>query len=276
LKYIKDLLQIIKNKEKCRESFIIFNTLILIKERNCINKNCKLKKYLFLSEKGLESDYILYQYCQQLFELSIKQFPNDVILKANYIIYLVVQMSKKKFAQKILNTMQNEPFHFQNNYIIYCCKKYIEKYASLSKKNFEEENINIMQSFEYEKIFNIFKSNLSKASFLYYDFWSSLYKSHIQGTEDFSKLNEIGEKLNSLIDEIGKKFDQLHRVKSDDVEVLNLYSGFLKNILNNNNKYAELKNIIDSLSNVDKIQDKEIDFSNLDLKFLNNSDECKY
>ena len=276
LKYIKDLLQIIKNKEKCRESFIIFNTLILIKERNCINKNCKLKKYLFLSEKGLESDYILYQYCQQLFELSIKQFPNDVILKANYIIYLVVQMSKKKFAQKILNTMQNEPFHFQNNYIIYCCKKYIERFASLSKQNFEEENINIMQSFEYEKIFNIFKSNLSKASFLYYDFWSSLYKSHIQGTEDFSKLNEIGEKLNSLIDEIGKKFDQLHRVKSDDVEVLNLYSGFLKNILNNNNKHAELKNIIDSLSNVDKIQDKEIDFSNLDLKFLNNSDECKY
>ena len=276
LKYIKDLLQIIKNKEKCRESFIIFNTLILIKERNCINKNCKLKKYLFLSEKGLESDYILYQYCQQLFELSIKQFPNDVILKANYIIYLVVQMSKKKFAQKILNTMQNEPFHFQNNYIIYCCKKYIESHASLSKKNFEEENINIMQSFEYEKIFNIFKSNLSKASFLYYEFWSSLYKSHLQGTEDFSKLNNIGEKLNSLIDEIGKKFEQLHRVKSDDVEVLNLYSGFLKNILNNNNKYDQLKNIIDSLSNVDKIQDKEIDFSNFDLKFLNNSDEYKY
>ena len=70
-------------------------------------------------------------------------------------------MSKKKFAQKILNTMQNEPFHFQNNYIIYCCKKYIERFASLSKQNFEEENINIMQSFEYEKIFNIFKSNLS-------------------------------------------------------------------------------------------------------------------
>ena len=276
LKYIKDLLQLIKNKEKCRESFIIFNTLILLKEENCINKNCKVKKYLLLSQKGLESDYILYQYCQQLFELSIRQFPNDVILKANYIIYLVVQMSKKRLAQKILNTMQKEPFGFQNNYIIYCCKKYIERYASLSKNNFEEENINIMQSFEYEKIFNIFKNNLSKVSCLYYEFWSSLYKSHLQGTEDFSKLNDIGEKLNSLIDEIGKKFDQLHRVKNDDVEVLNLYSGFLKNILNNNNKHDELKNIIDSLSNVDKIQDKEIDFTNFDLKFLNNSDEYKY
>ena len=276
LKYIRDLLHLIKNKEKCRESFIIFNTLILLKEENCINKNCKMKKYLDLSEKGLESDYILYQYCQQLFELSIKQFPNDIILKANYIIYLVVQMSKKKLAQKILNTMRNEPFRFQNNYIIYCCKKYIEKYISLTKKNFEEENINIMQSFEYEKIFNIFKGNLSKASFLYYEFWSSLYKSHLQGTEDFSKLNDIGEKLNSLIDEIGKIFEQLHRVKSDDAEVLNIYSGFLKNILNNNEKHDQLKNIIDSLSNVDKIQDKEIDFTNLDLKFLNNSDEYKY
>lgn len=276
LKYIKDLLQLIKNKENCREAFIIFNTLILLGEENCINKNCKIKKYLVLSEKGLESDYILYQYCQQLFELSIKQYPNDIILKTNYIIYLVVQMSKKKLAQKILNTMKNRPFHFQNNFIIYYCRKYIESYSYLSKKNFEEENINIMHSFEYEKIFNIFKNSLSKASCLYYEFWSSLYKSHIQGTEDFYKLNDIGEKLNSLIDEIEKKFEQLHRVKSDDIEVLNLYSGFLKNILNNNNKHNQLKNIIDSLSNVDKIQDKEIDFSNLDLKFLNNSDEYKY
>ena len=42
LKYIKDFLKLIKNKEKCRESFIIFNTLILLKEESCINKNCKI------------------------------------------------------------------------------------------------------------------------------------------------------------------------------------------------------------------------------------------
>lgn len=276
LKYIKNFMILIKNKEKCRESFIVFNTMILLKEETCINKNCKLKKYLNLYERGLESDFILYQYCQQLFESGIKKFPNDIILKCNYIVYLVVQMSKKKLALKVLATLEKLPFHFQNNYIIYCCKKYIEEYTPSSKKNFEKENKNIMPAAEYESIYNIFKESLSKASTLYYEFWSSLYKSHLQGTEDFIKLNDIGEKINTLIDLIDENFKKMNRVKSDDIKVLNLYSGFLKHILNNKNKYEELKHILDSLSNVDKIQDKEIDFSNFDLKVLNNSDEYKY
>ena len=276
LKYIKNFMILIKNKDKCRKSFIVFNTLVLLREKNCINKNCKLKRYLYLSEKGLESDFILYQHCQQLFEIAIKKFPNDIILKSNYIVYLVVQMSRKKLALKILATMEKLPFHFQNNYIIYCCKQYIDEYTPSSKKNFEKENKNIMRATEYENIFNIFKESLSKASSLYYEFWSSLYKSHLQGTEDFIKLNDIGEKINTLIDLIDEYFNKMHRVKSDDIKVLNLYSGFLKHILNNKNKYNELKHILDSLSNVDKIQDKEIDFSNFDLKVLNNSDEFKY
>ena len=276
LKYIRNFFNLIQKKDKCRESFIIFNNLILLKEENCINKNCKIKKYLKLSEKGLQSDFILYQYCQQLFEMAIKQFPDDIILKSNYIIFLVVLMSKKKLAQNILSTMIKKPFNFQNNYIIYCCKKYIDEYNPSIKKNFEEQNKNIMVSVEYEKIFNIFKDNLSKTSSLYYEFWSSLYKSHLQGTEDFIKLNNIGERINSLIDLIEENFNKLYRVKNDDIKVLNLYIGFLKNVLNNKNKYNEYKNIITSLSNVDKIQDKEIDYSNFDLKTLNNSDEYKY
>ena len=276
LNYIKNFMVLIRNKDKCRESFIVFNTLLLLKEENCINKNCKLKKYLDLSGKGLESDFILYQYCQQLFETGIKKFPNDIILKCNYIVYLVVQMSKKKLALKILATLEKMPFHFERNYIIYCCKQYIEEYTPSSKKNFEKENENIMGSVEYENIYNIFKESLSKAATLYYEFWSSLYKSHLQGTEDFIKLNDIGEKINNLIDIIDENFKKMHRIKSDDIKVLNLYTGFLKHILNNKSKYDELKHILDSLSNVDKIQDKEIDFSNFDLKVLNNSDEFKY
>ena len=276
LDFIKNYMALIRNKDKCRESFIVFNTFLLLKEENCINKNCKLKKYLNLSKKGLESDFILYQHCQQLFEIAIKKFPNDVILKSNYIVYLVVQMSKKKLALKVLATLEKMPFHFQHNYIIYCCHKYIEEYTPSSKKNFKKENKNIMRAAEYENIYNIFKESLSKASTLYYEFWSSLYKSHLQGTEDFIKLNDIGEKINTLIDLIDENFNKLHRVKSDDVKVLNLYIGFLKHILNNKKKYDELKHILDSLSNVDKIQDKEIDFSNFDLKVLNNSDQYKY
>ena len=62
LKYIKNFLNLIKMKDKCRNNYIIFNTLLLLNEENCINKNCKLKKYLELSEKGHQTDFILYSF----------------------------------------------------------------------------------------------------------------------------------------------------------------------------------------------------------------------
>ena len=276
LNYIKRFFNLIKTKDKYRKDFITFNTLILLKEEECIDNNCKIKKYLQMAGKGFESDFILFQYCQQLFEQAIKKFPNDIILKCNYIVFLTVQMNNKKLALKVLSTLIINTFNFQNNYIISCCKKYIKICGTGTKKNFEEQNKNIMKTTEYEKIFEIFKDKLSKASFLYYEFWSSLYRSHLQGSEDFIKLNNIGERLNSLKDIIEQKFNKLYNVKSDDVRVLNLYSGFLKNILNNKIRYNELKNMLLSLSNVDKIQEKEIDFSKFDLKLFNNSDEYKY
>jgi len=276
LNYIKNLLNLIKHKDKYRKDFIVFNTLILLREENCINKNCKLKKYIKMVEKGYQSDFVLYEYCQHLFEMSIKKFPDDIILKSNYIIYLTVQMSKKKLAQKVLATMQEKMFHFHNNYIIFYCKKYLEEYTPGIKKSFDENNKNIMRTTEYEKLYIKFKKNLLNASSLYYEFWSSLYKYHLQGAEDFIKLNEIGEKLNLLIDTINEDFEKLHNIKGDDLRVINLYSGFLKNILNDKRKYNNLNKILNSFSNVDKIKDKEIDFSNFDLKSLNYSDEYKY
>ena len=276
LQYIKNFLVLIKKKDKHRNNFITFNTLILIREENCINKNCKLKKYLEMVEKGYQTDYLLYEYCQQLFEMSLKKFPNDNILKANYIVYLVVQMSKKKLAQKIFATMQEYFLHFQNNYIIFCCKNFIESYSPGKKNIFEESNKNIMRSMEYEKIFNSFKDNLLKASTLYYEFWSSLYKSYLQGTEDFIKLNNIGKKLNLLNDKIEENFKKLHNVRGDDLRVINLYTGFLKNVLNNIKKFNDFKNNYISLSNIDKIQEKEIDYSNFDINILNNTDEYRY
>ena len=87
--------------------------MIKIKEENCINKNCNLKKYLKYLEKGESNDFILFQHCQYLYELAIKKFPDDYNLKINYIVYLVIQMSKKKLAERVSYTMKYELFHFE-------------------------------------------------------------------------------------------------------------------------------------------------------------------
>ena len=87
LLYIKDFLDLVKTRHLCREKLLIFDSLISIREENCIDKNCKLKKYLNLREKGETNDFILFQHCQTLYEIALKKFPDDVVLKVNYITY---------------------------------------------------------------------------------------------------------------------------------------------------------------------------------------------
>ena len=274
--YIRNFLDLVKTKHLCREKTLTFESLILIREENCIDKNCKLKKYLKTVEKGKPNDFILYQYCQSLYEIAIKKFPNDVILKINYIVFLITQMSKRKLAEKIFYTMKVKLFHFEGNFVIYCCKKFIETYSNSSENIFKEKNNNVMKRTEFEKLNQQFKEDLVQASSLYYEFWNILYKYHIQGIENFYKLNSIGKELTILINEIEEKFKVLHNVKGDDASLLYLYSGFIKYILGNKEKYENLKNILESISNVDKIKDFEVDYTNFDSKILDESDENKY
>ena len=108
-------MELVKNRHLCRETLLKFDNLILITEENCIDKNCKLKKYIKSREKGEANDFILFQHCQSLYEIAIKKFPDDVILKVNYITYLIITMSKRKLAEKVLYTVELKTFQFESN-----------------------------------------------------------------------------------------------------------------------------------------------------------------
>ena len=276
LMYINAFLNLVKTKHLSREKTLLFDSLILIREENCIDKNCKLKKYLKSKEKGVPNEFILYQYCQHLYEIALKKFPENTVLKVNYIIYLITQMSKRKLAEKVLYTMKFIPFQFERNFLIFCCKKFIESHSLISDYVFKEENKNVMKKIEYDKLHEEFKDDLNKASLLYYDFWQTLNKYHMQGVEVFEKLKSIGKELNILINKIDDEFNKLHNVKGDDANLLYLYSGFIKYILDDKTKYDKLKHVLLSISNVDKIKDFEIDYTNFDPKFYEESDEYKY
>ena len=172
--------------------------------------------------------------------------------------------------------MKFQLFHFEANFALFCCKKFIESYSNNTENIFKEKNNNIMRRVEFEKLNSQFKEDLVQASSLYYEFWNILYKYHTQGIENFYKLNNIGKELTILINEIEEKFTVLHNVKGDDANLLYLYSGFIKYILGNKGKYENLKNTLESISNVDKIKDFEVDYTNFDSKILDESDENKY
>ena len=80
-----------------------------------------------------------------------------------------------------------------------CCQKFIKSYKISSDNIFEEENKNVVKKVEYDKLYEEFKNDLTKASTLYYDFWNTLNKFHIQGIEDFDKLKKIYQKIIKVI-----------------------------------------------------------------------------
>ena len=278
LNCIKEYINVIGKKEVSRDNSMILSSFIEKSEENCINKNCPLKKYLESLSKGFDSIFLLLQYAQKLFKIALNKFPNDITLKIHYIIFLLTTINQKKNAQKELASIKLNFISFDTNFKIYRCKRYIEEYNSMNNIEGEQgiENNDILKEIEYKNNCNEFRRLLSKSSSLYYDFWSSLYSSHLQGNEDFKKLNDIGAELNKLIEKIEKTFEKLYDTKKNDLTIIKLYESYARNILNNKEKYEKYYNISMNLITDNKIDNREKDYSNFDLKILNETDEYNF
>ena len=274
LNYIYAFMKLVKQKEVSRDSSIILTSFIEKIEEGCTNKKCILKKYQQSLSKGFDSNFLLLQYVQKLFKIALNNLPTDITLKIHYIIFLTSIVSQKKNAQKELSSLKSVYMLLYNKFNIYICKKYTED--SMSKQGQGETESDIFQEIEYKNNYKVFMNLLSKSSSLYYEFWSSLYTSHLQGTEDFRKLNDIGAELNIIIEEIEKIFGKLREIKNNDYTVIKLYESYLKNILNNQEKYEKYHKISMNLITDNKIDFEDKDYTNFDTKNLTNNDEYQF
>ena len=132
LNYIKKYLTIIDKKDISRNYQLIFNSFIEKEEEKCTNKKCCLKKYLVSLSKGINSKFLLLQYAEKLFKIAISKFPEDIILKINYAIFLYTKINKKKEAKTELFLIKPTFFAFNDNFYLYICKKYIEDFFILN------------------------------------------------------------------------------------------------------------------------------------------------
>lgn len=278
INYIKGYLRVIKQKEICRGSSMITTSFIQKMEEGCTNKKCILKKYLISLSKGFDSNFMLLQFAQKLFKEALNKFPKDITLRIYYIFFLLTKVNQKKNAQKELYSIKPGVISLDDNFKLYRCKKYLEEYNSfINAANGESSKVNnLIQAMEYKNNSIEFKKLLSKSSYLYYDFWSSLYTCHLQGSEDFKKLNDIGAELNQLIENVDKTFKKLYEIKNNDLIIIKLYQSYVNYILNDNEKYEKYYNISMNLIIDNKIDPKDIDYTNFDLKIYTENDEYKF
>ena len=280
LNYINTFMKLIKEKEISRNSSIILTSFIEKVEDKCTNKKCVLKKYLQSLSKGFDSNFLLFQYAQKLFKIAISKLPMNITLRIHYIVFLASKINQKKNAQKELSSINIHHLLLYNKFNVFRCKKFIEENASILNNNKQSQDetdaSDIFQEIEYKNKYKEFFKLLSKSSSLYYEFWSSLYASHLQGTEDFRKLNDIGAELNIIIEQIEKIFEKLRDIKNNDLTILKLYESYLRNILNNEEKYEKYHKISNNLITDNKFDFEDKDYTNFDIKNITNNDEYQF
>jgi len=268
LYYISIYYKIIRNKNNSRNYYTVLESLISKIEENCIIPDCPLKKYLENMSMGVECPFLLFQYCEKLFEYGISKFANDITLKNNYSIFLIIDMNYKKKALMILNTIKKKALSFRSNYDIYRTLRLIDKSNSAL---FTKNNT----TFEYRKNIQEFKALIKKLTLLYYDFISLLLGSKLQNIDNFDEIHKIGReimKLNPIIEEI---YNSLTSVKTDNIEIIKLYAEFVEGILKDDEKLEKCQHMA-KLTYSSEVEIHEKDFSNFDLEVLNEKINLPY
>ena len=269
-KYILQLQTLIENKNKSRENKLILKSFLTKQEENCVINTCFLKKYLNGLSKGIDSEILLYYYMQNLFEEGLTRFNNDLTLTISYIYFLIKRLSKKKKALILYDSINKDIYSIDKLFNIYRCKKILETlWTGFDGKDKENiESVDIIKMFDYKNNVNKFKELLNKISLLYYDFWLALYSNNCEGKEEFKKLNDIGSKINKLLISIEESFTFIYCIKNDDIEILKLYAGYLKYILNNDIKFDKYHQILSNVSKDYSFETKEINYASFDISSL--------
>ena len=269
LKYITYFYLLIKKKNDSREYSMIMKSLITSIEEKCIDQNCLLKKYLKNLEKGFDFEYQLIQFCEQLFQFGTTKFFDSIVLKNNYSMFLIIDMNNKKKALKILEEIKDTVISLEQNYNIYRGKKIIEKYST----SYANKNNYI---YEYRKTIQEFRIYIEKSVSLYYDFFSLLWEIKIQNIDNFEKINKIGNEIKKINKKTDKTFNNLINNKTDNFEIISVYSEFVENILKDKKKIQKCQDLKKIIYNNNLTEIHEKDYSNFNLDVLKENGQINY
>ena len=269
LQYVLKFSDFVRNKNKSRDYLIVMSGLISSMEENCLDSECPLKKYVINLKKGIDSEYYLLQFVEILYQYGIAKFPANIFLKNYYSSFLIMDMNNKKKAIIVNNDIKEKILSLQMNYSIYRCQKIIENYSS----PFINKNNSI---FNYRKDVQDFRNNIENMSLLYYEFLSLLLGRKMENVANFEKINQIGYEIKKLLKKTESCFDKLINIKIDNYEIIKLYSDFVENILNDEDKIEKCKNYLKIKNSNTIIEIQEKDYSNFNVEILKESDNFFY
>ena len=264
IEYILFYYRMIKHKDNSRNYSSMLKSYIETIEETCTIKDCPLEQYVKNLGKGDDSNYLLRRFLDKLFKYGNSKFKNNPKLKNAYSM-LLLKMNHKKQAIAILNSIKYEKISFHTKYNIYRCKKLIDKYSAETNSYY----------FNYRTKVNDFKKLIAKTTSLYNEFWSLIYGTKFQHSDNFKKLFKIGSNIMELNQKIEEAYNLLIQTKTNNIDIYKLYNEYVQSILKDeekNENFDKIKDMIFSKS----VESEEKIYSNFDMDFLKHNGDNKY
>ena len=211
----------------------------------------------------------LFLQINKVYQYAISRFPYSAALRIHYAIFLNDYLSRKDQAMIELTDATRYHLTFSEEFIVYQLSKNFENAISSQSLN----AVDVFTTMSYKGMSKKFKSLINKISLLYVDFWSLLSSSDHESAEELSRLNNIGTKINDMVESVQSIFKKMQKIRPYDVEIISEYAMFTSEILNDKKTSDEYKSQLMDLGNETKSTIDESNLCHLDLNTVVSSDE---
>ena len=242
---------------------IVIRGQIHLHEENCLDEECPLKKFLENQGNFSVQRTSLLQYANILYVQAIKQFPDSQAILLNFLKFNYEKKYNLSKAKIYLEKIERFKNSIREDYVIFFIKK-----SQSTIINDEGEEVIINEEDTPQHKINRFKILIDTSTKLYGEFWGIL-ATNLTHNLNLNKLFRIGHRINKYLKEMEKLWSDLKDKKlgQELQNILQLYSTFMKSILQNPEKSATIENKIKDMNNNYEIYNNEneekIDLNNL-------------
>ena len=242
---------------------IVIRGQIHLHEENCLDEECPLKKFLENQGNFSVQRTSLLQYANILYVQAIKQFPDSQAILLNFLKFNYEKKYNLSKAKIYLEKIERFKNSIREDYVIFFIKK-----SQSTIINEEGEEVIINEEDTPQHKINRFKILIDTSTKLYGEFWGIL-ATNLTHNLNLNKLFRIGHRINKYLKEMEKLWSDLKDKKlgQELQNILQLYSTFMKSILQNPEKSATIENKIKDMNNNYEIYNNEneekIDLNNL-------------
>ena len=267
-KYIDKYKSIESSKKGYDKNDIFLKGLISRHLETCINEECPLTKYMENQGNYQIQKTCLLHYVNTILIDGIKKFPNNKSIVMTFIQFNYSNKFNLNAAKTYLAKLEKESNTLTEDYILFCIKKSVN---SLNHKINSSKNENDLEKMEEitDHKFRKLKYLIESTTKLYGEFWGVL-STNLTNNLNLEKLYFLGNKLNSVLNEINELWEKDLKSKKIDLEnqsIVQLYVYFVREILRNKSKADEVSKKLNEEQHFElkKNESDKFDINNLDI-----------